>query len=252
MRAYITNHGENYENHLLLWIDGEMKAGLGAYVDPGKSDYVDFCTGAPAKGTHNLKITTDFAGNDIIFTDQLTITEAPEYQLTSENIIEGIGSDEKIHNALHIACKFTNTGTTTFDNMVYGQIGVVSCDDNGNVIYSNGVDGYPCFPWWRVEYLHLEPGESTVFEFTVGSEVMKMGNYKYSYSVDYYKNHHQTERVVGKGYYFFVEDGPSAITTVSRAATTDGVCYDLQGRRVGTETPAPGIYIRDGKKFMVK
>jgi hypothetical protein len=94
------------------------------------------------------------------------------------------------------ACKFTNTGTTTFDNMVYGQIGVVSCDDNGNVIYSNGMDGYPCFPWWRVEYLHLEPGESTVFEFTVGSEVMKTGNYKYSYSVDYYKNHHQNHNTL--------------------------------------------------------
>lgn len=103
MRAYITNHGENYENHLLLWIDGEMKTGLGAYVDLDKSDYVDFCTGAPAKGTHNLKITTDFARNDVIFTDQLTITEAPEYQLTSENIIEGIGSDEKIHTSKHSA-----------------------------------------------------------------------------------------------------------------------------------------------------
>ena len=37
----------------------------------------------------------------------------------------------------------------------------------------------------------------------------------------------------------------------SRPSTTNGVTYDLSGRRVDGLTLSPGIYIKEGKKFIV-
>ena len=42
----------------------------------------------------------------------------------------------------------------------------------------------------------------------------------------------------------------TAIRGIYETTTHDGVIYDLQGRRV--TSPTHGIYIRDGRKFVVK
>ena len=44
---------------------------------------------------------------------------------------------------------------------------------------------------------------------------------------------------------------PTAISAVKAGQTGQGATYDLQGRKVG-DNPAPGIYIRDGKKFIAR
>lgn len=36
-----------------------------------------------------------------------------------------------------------------------------------------------------------------------------------------------------------------------RPSSKDGVTYDLSGRRVDDLTLSPGIYIKEGKKFIV-
>ena len=44
---------------------------------------------------------------------------------------------------------------------------------------------------------------------------------------------------------------PTAIRQIANGRAADSQCFDLQGRRLSTASK-PGIYIRDGKKFVVK
>lgn len=48
------------------------------------------------------------------------------------------------------------------------------------------------------------------------------------------------------------EDEETGISTVEVDEESDGVVYDLSGRKLGTETPNEGIYIKDGKKYIAK
>ena len=49
---------------------------------------------------------------------------------------------------------------------------------------------------------------------------------------------------------FDARSGVSDVLAGEKA--TDQTVYSIDGRKVGTETPAPGIYIRGGRKFIVK
>ena len=44
----------------------------------------------------------------------------------------------------------------------------------------------------------------------------------------------------------------SGISAIETDRPADGKTYDLMGRTVNGDNLAPGLYIRDGKKFMVK
>ncbi len=186
MRVWFTNNGTNYENLLMLWIDGELAAGVGAYVDPGLSDYIDFCTAAPTKGTHEIKVSADWEGKVIIYTDELTVTDPPECQLEAEVTAKGlIGS--VVYKDLDVVCKITNTGTTTFADMIDAELSVDEIDENGNVLYRPET-GYPAWRWARVWYLHLEPSESAEISFTMGKEIFTQKNYSYDLTILYNNN----------------------------------------------------------------
>ena len=169
VRAFLTNGGTNYENHLLIWVDGELKGGVGIYVDPGKSGQADFCFPAPTKGAHAVKITTDDQGNDVIYNGQVTITDAPTHTLEGK-------------------MELKNTSNTTFDNLIEANLNrYLGYDkETGNLII-DADNGIPSIPWRRVWYLHLEPGESTTVSFGMGECVMTE-EFEYALSLSYYSN----------------------------------------------------------------
>ena len=45
---------------------------------------------------------------------------------------------------------------------------------------------------------------------------------------------------------------PNSIETVRLMPVGDGRVYDLQGRRVNSGALEKGVYIKDGKKIMIK
>lgn len=47
-----------------------------------------------------------------------------------------------------------------------------------------------------------------------------------------------------------IDGSPMSVKTVKGNAPSDGVYYDLSGRR--TEKPGKGIYIVNGKKYLVQ
>lgn len=252
VRAWITNEGTNYENLLTLWIDGEMRTGVGTYVDPGHSDYVDFCTAAPAIGSHEIVIATDMEGQQVVFTGQLTVTEAPECQLEAQTEVKGLRG-KKIHGQLDVTCEITNTGETTFDNMVFANIGVYRDNGKGGLM-DDIPDGIPGDVWKRMWYVHLAPGESTTLSFSVGKEAFKPDGYLYGVSLFYYNNKWRSDCLYSMGYFGYVDDEETGITTLKR--TDDeahaGVWYGLSGRRLDSKPTTKGMYINKGRKIVVK
>ncbi len=188
VRAFLTNGGTNYENHLLIWVDGELKGGVGIYVDPGKSGQADFCFPAPTKGAHAVKITTDDQGNDVIYNGQVTITDAPTHTLEGKMELKGVDEKNTIYKNCTVTCTFKNTGTSTFDNLVQANLhrNLGYDKETGNLII-DADNGIPSIPWRRVWYLHLEPGESTTVSFGMGECVMTE-EFEYALSLSYYSN----------------------------------------------------------------
>ena len=190
-RVWITNNGTNYENLLMQWIDGEWAAGAGTYIDPGCSGYIDLCAAAPEKGIHNVTFSTDWEGKEVIYSDKLNITDAPKYQLEADVTTKGLKGNV-VYNELSVVCKITNTGTTTFDNMINAVMLVREIDEEGNELYCPET-GYPTWVGSRVWYLNLKPGESTEIEYSIGKENLRPKNFYYDFRVLYYNNNSNGE-----------------------------------------------------------
>lgn len=207
-RVYVTNGGTNYENHIFYWIDGTMEAGAGLYIDPGQSGDIILLTAAPSKGNHNVKITTDWEGNNVIYTGKLQITEAPSCQLEATYDVTGLETDDNnkryIHNKFDIVLNIKNVGTTVFNNKIYANIEAYM-NDNGNLV-GDEAEGYPTWVWNPVMYLHMEPGETKTISFSIGNEVFRPNDFFYGISVMYYNNHSQTEIFYNDGYFYYVDD----------------------------------------------
>ncbi|MBO4827036.1 MAG: C10 family peptidase [Prevotella sp.] len=247
-RAHFTNNGTNYENELFLWIDGTMRTGVGAYVDPGQSDYVDFCTAAPAKGTHDVRICTDWDGNKTIYTGKLTVTEPPKYQLEADVSTRGL-NNSVVTNQLEVACRIINKGTTSFNNLV--EVTMLVQETDGRDVYYRPETGYPGFKWDRVWYLNLEPKESQNIKFTLGSEVLIPKYYQYDLRIFYYNNNGSLEKLYNT-IFTYRNDGSGIDISPSSMPADNTPYYDLQGRRINANELKPGVYIHNNKKILIK
>ena len=254
MRVWLTNNGTNYENELFLWIDEEekLRTGVGAYVDPGKSDYIDFCTAAPAKGTHTVRISTDWEGKNVIYTGEMTVSDRAICQLEADVTVKGVDENNNVHNELEVVCKITNTGDTEFSNMIIGTVAVNKIDGDGNVV-DDIPNGYPTCNWQRIWYIQLKPGESTEISASIGKEVFKPNDYMYSFYIYYYNNGNMDNTVfylLDRFMYF--ADALGIDNPATKKTAADGICYDLQGRRINSNALTRGIYIHNSKKRLVK
>lgn len=254
-RVWFTNNGTNYENELFLWIDGEMRTGVGAYVDPGMSNYIDFCTASPTIGTHNVKICSDWDGQNVVYTGTLTVTEAPKCQLEANVITDGL-KNRVVYNIFNVVCTITNVGTTTFANMVDANLVVNKIDENGHFV-DDFDNGYPTWHWQRDYYLYLEPGESADISFSLGKEVLMPKDYLYELRINFYNNkftwgNHSIGDKLYEVTFTYDENESNGIAPVTLQTVDDGIFYDLQGRRVSTDNMKSGIYIRNGKKILIK
>ena len=207
-RAYLTNGGTNYENLLFFWIDGKMRTGVGAYVDPGMSDYVDFHTAAPSKGTHDVKITTDYEGKNIVYTGKLKVTATPEYKLETSYTERGTlrkNNQWYIHGRLDVVCKIKNVGTTTYSDMIQGTSDEYLRAEDGSITWDEDL-GYDRWCWRKVWWVNLAPGESIEIPVSIGKEVFRPNDYFYSIGLNYYNNHGESKYFYNKGYFLYLDE----------------------------------------------
>ena len=208
-QIFFTNGGTNYENHAFYWIDGEMRAGAGIYIDPGKSGEVILYMPAPSKGSHNVKITTDWDGEDVIYTGKLEITDAPSFQLEYTPTVTGIESDGNglryIHNQIDIEVKIKNVGKTIYNNKIFGFMEEYLNGGNGHIV-GDEATGNPRWIWDDVRYVRLEPGETKTLSFSIGRETMRPNDYLYGVSISAYHNHNKQESMYVDGYFYYMDD----------------------------------------------
>lgn len=63
---------------------------------------------------------------------------------------------------------------------------------------------------------------------------------------------YRTQMVKAREEYLRLKNDPSAVPPVKNSDTDNVVVYDLQGRRLDTAPSAPGVYIKNGQKVVVK
>jgi hypothetical protein len=81
-------------------------------------------------------------------------------------------------------------------------------------------------------------------DIKVNTEVSLQGKIQ-----NYVKNEVSTIELV-KGHFLKIGTKTSSINSVKAGDRFQGAIYNLRGQRIST--PAKGMYIRDGKKFVVK
>ncbi len=117
-----------------------------------------------------------------------------------------------------------------------GNISIV----NGTYVYTNGAYFYYIYPDNYCVWLGTPDGYATFSGDKDGGEI-------YIYCCDY----NTSLTVIHKGYLGFFWGTYSGIASPTAANTDkDAPVYDLTGRKVSN--PAGGIYIKNGKKFVVK
>ena len=164
-------------------------------------------------------------------------------------VFEGVDESMTVYKNSTVSCTVTNTGETTFDNMIQALIGNYKLDEVGN--YGNYPEiGVPSFPWRRFWYLHLEPGESVNISFVIGESFMEE-EFGYTVSMQYYNNNYEWETLDVQSL-SYVNHESTAVDAVRNQSMCDGDCYDLQGRRFWAGSLKSGIYIQNGKKLVIK
>ena len=193
-----TNNGTNYENRLFLWIDGELYGGVGVYTDPGQSGQTIIFTSAPDKGSHDVKISSDWDGKNVLYSDKMEITDEPACKLEFEISRGDIDRKGYLHGSLNIKIKVKNVGEKVFDNVIYTCLDAFKCDDKGNYI-EDEANGYPTTVWSDPYFLYLKPNESKEIEYTVDCALLIEDHIRYIPIIFYY-NQGNTYQIFGKNY----------------------------------------------------
>lgn len=193
-----TNNGTNYENRLFLWIDGDLYGGVGVYTDPGQSGQTIIFTSAPDKGSHDVKISSDGDGKNVLYSGKMEITNEPACKLEFEITRGNIDSKGYLHGSLYIKIKVKNVGESVYDNVINTYLSADKCDDEGNYI-TDEANGYPTTVWSDPYFLYLKPNESKEIEYTVNSALLIEDHIRYIPIIFYY-NQGNARQVFGRNY----------------------------------------------------
>jgi len=225
LRAHIdcTNNTTNQENLILLWIDDNPAGGRGLYLDPSTSGQTIIFAAAPERGTHKVKLTSDWEGKNILYEGNLNITEAPEMDLKWETEYEGI-KNYVVKDCITVKHTITNVGKNRFDGFLYSFLYAQQVDENMEYI-EDLTTGYPSSIRNHHVFLDLQPGESQNIEFKFDGYDMEPGlDMIYSAGSHLYKYKNKYDHASS---YIFVYGATRPITEVG--LNTTYVIFDKVG-----------------------
>lgn len=211
-----TNNGNNYENHLFLWIDDQLMGGAGVYTDPGQQGKAVICSRSLQKGNHPYRISTDWDGVKVVNQGTLQIVDHPENNLESTCTVDGvyikgiIGKEgyrhvKDIYHHFSIHMKLTNKANTPFNQHIVCHVGRASMDQLRENI---GSEELICN---RVWYLYIEPNKTMDFDLTLDDAIWDDGEYGYSIYIGYCDHRDSTKLIWGNGYFKYFKTPSSNI-----------------------------------------
>ena len=177
----LTNNGFDCEQIFYVWLEGKSKAVAKgtAYLDNGQTGDLLLTFQPETAGDIMVKITTDSEGNNVVWSESMTIEQSLPYTLTGEVAIDGERNYTIEGTTINATFTIKNEGENAYDDEVI--ISLVPIDENGNWNYNGEIT--------EVRNLKLAVGEekeliATFPDLTEGQEYF-LGLQYYSYYPDY-------------------------------------------------------------------
>lgn len=238
----ITNTGDTYTQGVIFFVNNEIISQIGLNLDPGATDDYVFSWTPTREGTFNVGLATA-DGTEIITSQDVTIGEAKAYNLSLSFKVDNCTGNEIVDyevtgNVIKGVMQVTNLGE-------YDYVDDITC-----LLYYDGNDNYMYLENSSLIPAEVKAGETVDVPFEFANL-----NYSKRYALVVYYNTegHLSERIIS-GYYKLI-DNSTAIEGIEASGEeqADQPVYNLQGVRMPDGASLPkGIYIKGGKKFVVK
>lgn len=268
------NAGETYENNLFLWQGDVLKGGAGSYVGPGQDGDVVVCFATPMEpGTYPMRITSDWEGQNVLYETTLEVTPHHYTELDANATFEGfkglychkitfddgsvlpVWDQDKtwthevgIYESLRVEADITNVGKESYNSWLAYRLMENQQDENGKMMDANSKEICE-----HAYYLKLAPGETKHYTFFFDKHLFNPDKV-YFFALNY-NNPNNPYHFLSLPEYckYFASDPSTSIESIEPLKDTDdGSVIDLRGISHKTTQLRPGIYIRGGKKVIVR
>lgn len=268
------NAGETYENNLFLWQGDVLKGGAGSYVGPGQDGDVVVCFATPMEpGTYPMRITSDWEGQNVLYETTLEVTPHHYTELDANATFEGFkglychkitfvdGSvlpvwdqdktwthEAGIYESLRVEADITNVGKESYNSWLAYSLMENQQDENEKMMDANSKEICE-----HAYYLTLAPGETKHYTFFFDKHLFNPDKV-YFFALNYNNPNNPYHFLSLPGYCkYFASDPSTSIESIEQLKDTDdGSVIDLRGISHKTTQLRPGIYIRGGKKVIVR
>ena len=267
------NAGETYENNLFLWQGDVLKGGTGSYVGPGQDGDIVVCFATPVEpGAYPMRVTSDWDGKDVLYETTLEVTAPSVLELQANATLGGFkgmypqnetyddGSvkniwyyDETwtheigIYENLKVEADITNTGKERYNSWIDVIINENKFNKDEELVYVNDKVISSHF-----YYMNLAPGETKHYTFYFDNHLFNP-EMVYSFRIIYNNNVDASAALISMPWYYkYFAFNPSNIVEPQKDTTGNGPVFDLQGRCLQGKQLRPGVYIRSGKKVLVR
>ena len=242
---------ENNENKFFLWLKGMDKpvGGVSGYAAKGEKETLTIAFKAPTAGEFEYYITSDEEGEMTVFksTDKIKIRDIGKQVLdikwtADDSKCKKVKESEYELNVSEFRPKVAvqNNGTNVYDDNIVCQL--IPID-------AQGKEGKPMIQSLKVANLAVNAKSEVEVVFT-GLK----NNQRYEFRVYHYTNEVMEE--YGRVYYayrvqdFITVKDATGINAVKAGEKGNAPIYNLNGQRVSS--PKKGIFIKNGKKYVVK
>ena len=233
------------ENKFYLWLDGDAKpvAAMSSNVAKGESETLIMVFKPSRTGKCYYYITSDPDGDDgtIYEFEDVTIVDVKQQQLRYDKWYgPNFSDDGKILKALDFQVEVSLTNQGSNDYYDYVVLGLTPVDGNNKA--TGETKSMRCM-------LDLKAGSSTGTNPVQATFTNLTNNQRYKFEVSYYTNEGATYYKTFDESYFTVNTS-TGINAVKAGEKGDAPIYNLNGQRVSS--PKKGIFIKNGKKYVVK
>lgn len=237
----ITNTGDTYTQGVIFFVNNEIISQIGLNLDPGATDDYVFSWTPTREGSFVVGLATA-DGTEIITSQQVTIGEAKAYDLSVSFEIDNCTGNEIVGyevngNAIKGVMKVTNLGE-------YDYVDDITC-----LLYYDGNDGYMYPESYSYIPAEVKAGETADVPFEFANL-----DYSKSYAlIVYYNTEGQLSERTISSYYKLIDPSTGIEGVEADGERKDQPVYNLRGMRMPDGASLPkGIYIKGGKKFVVK
>lgn len=227
------NTGDEYNGMLYVFVDSEKKSNVSVAIAAGDTEQAEISLAFTSEGSHVIKVTTDSNGSNVIAEKTVTVKMAG-------NVVNGLIADIKIDGLEEENGEYVYHGTEL--SIVYTFTNVTDEDYNGKLQMLYSYNG-------RTEGVERT---GTIGARQTYSYTKRLGVY-YGLTVTFQSNSFDPNtsecKFMKSVTVRFVE--PTGIKEVKNKANHSDIYYNLKGMRIDYPTN-PGLYIRNGKKIILK